>query len=99
METDKHYFIEGLFIIGFALAAALFARLARELRRPRRRHLPDPFRGIRERALARRPRQVPWRRRRQGQGHGARSGESEASCRSTSGCARTRRSRPTPRRS
>jgi phospholipid/cholesterol/gamma-HCH transport system substrate-binding protein len=25
METDKHYFMEGLFIIGFALAAALFA--------------------------------------------------------------------------
>ena len=24
METDKHYFIEGLFIIGFAIAAALF---------------------------------------------------------------------------
>jgi len=25
METDRHYFIEGLFIIGFSLAAALFA--------------------------------------------------------------------------
>jgi phospholipid/cholesterol/gamma-HCH transport system substrate-binding protein len=25
METDKHYFMEGLFIIGFAVAAALFA--------------------------------------------------------------------------
>src|SRR5258708_5803596 len=25
METDKHYFIEGLFIIGFSIAAALFA--------------------------------------------------------------------------
>jgi phospholipid/cholesterol/gamma-HCH transport system substrate-binding protein len=25
METDKHYFIVGLFIIGFTLAAALFA--------------------------------------------------------------------------
>src|SRR4029453_9819685 len=25
METDKRYFIEGLFIIGFAIAAALFA--------------------------------------------------------------------------
>ncbi|MES2127618.1 MAG: MlaD family protein [Pseudomonadota bacterium] len=25
METDKHYLMEGLFIIGFALAAALFA--------------------------------------------------------------------------
>jgi phospholipid/cholesterol/gamma-HCH transport system substrate-binding protein len=25
METDKHYFIEGLFIIGFSLAAAFFA--------------------------------------------------------------------------
>jgi len=25
METDKHYFIEGLFIIGFTVAAALFA--------------------------------------------------------------------------
>ena len=25
METDKHYFLEGLFIIGFLLAAALFA--------------------------------------------------------------------------
>ena len=25
METDKHYFLEGLFIIGFMLAAALFA--------------------------------------------------------------------------
>ena len=25
METDKHYFIEGLFIIGFCIAAALFA--------------------------------------------------------------------------
>jgi phospholipid/cholesterol/gamma-HCH transport system substrate-binding protein len=25
METDKHYFIEGLFIIGLALAAALFS--------------------------------------------------------------------------
>ncbi len=25
METDKRYFIEGLFIIGFAVAAALFA--------------------------------------------------------------------------
>jgi len=25
METDKHYFLEGLFIIGFAIAAALFA--------------------------------------------------------------------------
>jgi phospholipid/cholesterol/gamma-HCH transport system substrate-binding protein len=25
METDKHYFIEGLFIIGFAVAAAFFA--------------------------------------------------------------------------
>ena len=25
METDKHYFIEGLFIIGFAVAVALFA--------------------------------------------------------------------------
>ena len=25
METDKRYFVEGLFIIGFALAAALFA--------------------------------------------------------------------------
>ncbi len=25
METDKHYFVEGLFIIGFAIAAALFA--------------------------------------------------------------------------
>jgi len=25
MESDKHYFIEGLFIIGFSLAAALFA--------------------------------------------------------------------------
>ena len=25
METDKHYFLEGLFIIGFFLAAALFA--------------------------------------------------------------------------
>ena len=25
METDKHYFFEGLFIIGFALAAAVFA--------------------------------------------------------------------------
>jgi phospholipid/cholesterol/gamma-HCH transport system substrate-binding protein len=24
METDRHYFIEGLFIIGFSLAAALF---------------------------------------------------------------------------
>ena len=24
METDKHYFIEGLFIIGFSIAAALF---------------------------------------------------------------------------
>lgn len=24
METDKHYFLEGLFIIGFSLAAALF---------------------------------------------------------------------------
>lgn len=24
METDKHYFIEGLFIIGFSVAAALF---------------------------------------------------------------------------
>lgn len=25
METDKHYFFEGLFIIGFALAVAVFA--------------------------------------------------------------------------
>ena len=25
METDKRYFVEGLFIIGFAVAAALFA--------------------------------------------------------------------------
>jgi phospholipid/cholesterol/gamma-HCH transport system substrate-binding protein len=25
METDKHYFIEGLFIIGFSIAAAFFA--------------------------------------------------------------------------
>ena len=25
METDKHYFIEGLFIIGFTVAAAIFA--------------------------------------------------------------------------
>ena len=25
METDKHYFIEGLFIIGFSIATALFA--------------------------------------------------------------------------
>ena len=25
METDKHYFFEGLFIIGFAIAAAFFA--------------------------------------------------------------------------
>ena len=25
METDKHYFIEGLFIIGFSVAAAIFA--------------------------------------------------------------------------
>jgi phospholipid/cholesterol/gamma-HCH transport system substrate-binding protein len=25
METDKHYFLEGLFIIGFGIAAALFA--------------------------------------------------------------------------
>ena len=25
METDKHYFFEGLFIIGFSVAAALFA--------------------------------------------------------------------------
>ena len=25
METDKHYFFEGLFIIGFSIAAALFA--------------------------------------------------------------------------
>jgi len=25
METDKHYFFEGLFIIGFAIAAAIFA--------------------------------------------------------------------------
>ena len=25
METDRHYFIEGLFIIGFAVAAAFFA--------------------------------------------------------------------------
>jgi phospholipid/cholesterol/gamma-HCH transport system substrate-binding protein len=25
METDKHYFFEGLFIIGFSLAAAIFA--------------------------------------------------------------------------
>jgi phospholipid/cholesterol/gamma-HCH transport system substrate-binding protein len=25
MESDKHYFIEGLFIIGFSVAAALFA--------------------------------------------------------------------------
>ena len=25
METDKHYFIEGLFIIGFSVAAAFFA--------------------------------------------------------------------------
>jgi phospholipid/cholesterol/gamma-HCH transport system substrate-binding protein len=25
MEADKHYFIEGLFVIGFSLAAALFA--------------------------------------------------------------------------
>ena len=25
METDKHYFIEGMFIIGFAVAAAFFA--------------------------------------------------------------------------
>lgn len=25
METDKHYFIEGLFIVGFSLAAAFFA--------------------------------------------------------------------------
>ena len=25
METDKRYFIEGLFIIGFSIAAALFA--------------------------------------------------------------------------
>ena len=24
METDKHYFVEGLFIIGFSIAAALF---------------------------------------------------------------------------
>jgi phospholipid/cholesterol/gamma-HCH transport system substrate-binding protein len=24
METDKHYFIEGLFVIGFSIAAALF---------------------------------------------------------------------------
>ncbi len=25
METDKHYFIEGLFVIGFSIAAAIFA--------------------------------------------------------------------------
>ena len=25
METDRHYFLEGLFIIGIAVAAALFA--------------------------------------------------------------------------
>ena len=25
METDKHYFIEGLFVIGFSIAAAFFA--------------------------------------------------------------------------
>jgi phospholipid/cholesterol/gamma-HCH transport system substrate-binding protein len=25
METDKHYFVEGLFIIGFSIAAAFFA--------------------------------------------------------------------------
>ena len=25
METDKHYFLEGLFIIGFSIAAALFS--------------------------------------------------------------------------
>ena len=25
METDKHYFFEGLFIIGFSIAAAIFA--------------------------------------------------------------------------
>src|SRR5436190_11825740 len=25
METDKHYFIEGMFIIGLSVAAALFA--------------------------------------------------------------------------
>ena len=25
MESDKHYFIEGLFIIGFTIAAAVFA--------------------------------------------------------------------------
>ena len=25
METDRHYFFEGLFIIGFVIAAAVFA--------------------------------------------------------------------------
>ena len=50
METDKHYFLEGLFIIGFMLAAALFAVW---LGSPGRRddvlyriHFPDSVSGL-----------------------------------------------------
>ena len=72
METDKRYFIEGLFIIGFSVAAALFAVWLTEHRQERRRHLPDSFRRIGKRPDGGRPGQVPRRRRRNGQDTGAR---------------------------
>ncbi len=50
METDKRYFIEGLFIIGFAVAAALFAVWLANSGDSDDVTLPDSFRGIRERA-------------------------------------------------
>ena len=64
METDKRYFVEGLFIIGFSIAAALFAVWLADTGQARRCHLPDPFRGIGKRPVARRPGQIPRRRRR-----------------------------------
>ena len=76
METDKHYFIEGLFIIGFSIAAALFAVWLVGTG-----HRDDVlyrihFYGVGQRARGRRSGEVPRRRCRHGQDHRPRSGRS-----------------------
>jgi ABC-type transporter Mla subunit MlaD len=52
METDRHYFIVGLFIIGLSCVAALFSAWLTGAGHRGRCALPNPLRRVRERARA-----------------------------------------------
>ena len=97
METDKHYFIEGLFIIGLSIAAAFFfVWLAKSGHRDDvlyRIHFAESV----QRPCAGRSSQVSRRRHRDSQDDGPRCRRTRGVCRWMSACARTHRSRPIPR--